>query len=211
MMGVRAPLAGSFRMIDRLAREARQCIPPRFSLVATARGPFGLVLSFDGRVAATFLPQAEKSLRRVIRRAFPQAVESDAPASLRRQIEAYFRGRPTQFNVELDLDNLPEFRRRVLEACQRVPFGRTCSYADLARAVGSPGAARAVGGAMANNPIPLLIPCHRVLRSDGSLGGFSSPRGTSQKLQMLLLENPSFRMIASPRGAAQSRNAVVAG
>ncbi|MDO8632233.1 MAG: methylated-DNA--[protein]-cysteine S-methyltransferase [Phycisphaerales bacterium] len=185
--------------------------PKRFSLVPTAWGPFGLILSPDGRVAATFLPQVEKSLRRVIRRAFPQAVASDAPASLRRQIEAYFRGRPTQFNVELDLDSFPEFRRRVLEACRRVPFSRTCSYADLARAVGSPGAARAVGGAMANNPVPLIVPCHRVLRSDGSLGGFSSPRGTSQKLQMLLLENPSFRMIAPPRSAAPSRNAVVAG
>lgn len=198
-------------MMGGLTKEGLQCVAPRFSLVATAWGPFGLVLSFDGRVAATFLPQADKSLRRVIRRTFPQAVESDAPASLRRQIEAYFRGRSTQFNVELDLDNLPEFRRRVLEACRRVPFSRTCSYADLARAVGSPDAARAVGSAMANNPVPLIVPCHRVLRSDGSLGGFSSPRGTSQKLQMLLLENPSFRMIAPPHSVARSRNAVAAG
>jgi methylated-DNA-[protein]-cysteine S-methyltransferase len=211
MMGVRACAIGNFRMTYGLTREGLQCVPTRFSLVATAWGPFGLVSSFDGRVAATFLPQAEKSLRRVIRHAFPRAVESDAPASLRRQIEAYFRGRPTQFDVEIDLDKLPEFRRRVLEACRQVPFSRTCSYADLARAVGSPGAARAVGSAMANNPVPLIVPCHRVLRSDGSLGGFSSPRGTSQKLQMLLLENPSFRMIASPRSAARSRNAVVAG
>jgi len=172
-----------------------RCESRRFSIFPTAWGPFGLVMSPAGRVIATFLPQVETALRQRIRRTFPEAAEVSPPAALRHQIESYFRGRAPRFGVELDLDGLPDFRRRVLEACRRIPFGRTCSYADLARTVGSPGATRAVGSAMANNPIPLIIPCHRVLRSDGTIGGFSSPRGTSQKLKMLLLENPSFRII----------------
>ncbi len=182
----------------------------RFWIIGTEWGDFGVVASGTGRILATFLPQTGKSLRRLIRHAFPLAVESDSSTPLRRQIELYFCGRKTSFDVDLDLDRQPEFRRRVLEACRKVPFGKTCSYSDLARAVGNPAAVRAVGGAMAHNPLPLLVPCHRVLRSDGSLGGFSSTRGTSQKLRMLLLENPRFRIIRRSRGIVGRETASVA-
>ncbi len=135
---------------------------------------------------------------------FPDALE--APELLprfRRQVIDYFAGTPTGFSVEIDVTDLPPFRQVVLEACHRVPYGKTASYTDLARAAGRPGAARAVGGAMAGNPLPLVVPCHRVLRSDGSLGGFSSPRGIEEKLRLLRLEDaPSSDQDArSPRNA----------
>ena len=77
------------------------------------------------------------------------------------------------------------FARKVLGACRKVPQGRTTTYRALAEQVGQPRAARAVGGVMAANPIPLIVPCHRVLRSDGGLGGFSGPGGNATKLRLL--------------------------
>ena len=101
-------------------------------------------------------------------------------------------GQSVGFDCDLDLNGVTDFRRRVLEVCAKIPRGQTASYADLARAAGNARAVRAVGSAMANNPLPLLVPCHRVIRSDGSLGGFSSPDGLRLKQRMLSLEGASF-------------------
>jgi methylated-DNA-[protein]-cysteine S-methyltransferase len=117
-------------------------------------------------------------------------VESvDLLLRFQRQVIEYFTGKPTRFTVRVDFSGVPAFRQAVLEACRRIPYGQTASYADLARAAGSPGAARAAGTTMANNPLPLVIPCHRVLRADGSIGGFSTPQGVKQKKRLLRLEN----------------------
>jgi len=89
------------------------------------------------------------------------------------QIEAYFAGSLRQFVLPLHLGGTP-FQMTVWEALQRIPYGETRSYQDVARDVGNPAAVRAVGGANANNPIPLVVPCHRVIRKNGALGGFSS-------------------------------------
>ena len=98
--------------------------------------------------------------------------ETAEAAALRRRLEAYFAG-------ELEaLDEIPvdppgtEFQRKVWQALRRIPPGRTVSYSELARAVGFPSAVRAVGTANGRNPVPIVIPCHRVVRSDGSLGGY---------------------------------------
>lgn len=171
-----------------------------FRLVDTEWGYFGIVLGGQRRVAATYLPQPEKQVRRLIASHFPVATESaNCAKAFCEQVRDYFRGQKSLWSVEIDWGNVTAFRCRVLEACRRIPFGCTASYADLARAAGSPGAARAVGSTMATNPLPLIVPCHRVLRSDGSLGGFSSPQGPSQKERMLKLENPRFGLISQPR------------
>lgn len=86
----------------------------------------------------------------------------------------------------VDLDGLPPFQRTVLTALRRIGRGRTISYGELAESVGKPGAARAVGNACANNPVPLWVPCHRVLASGGKLGGFSG--GLDTKRALLALE-----------------------
>jgi methylated-DNA-[protein]-cysteine S-methyltransferase len=104
------------------------------------------------------------------------------------RIKAYFTGRRVEFSVPLDLAGVTEFRQRVLLACAAIPYGQTRSYGQLAKAVRSNGAARAVGGAMAHNPIPLIIPCHRILAANGRLGGFSAEGGTAVKAKMLGLE-----------------------
>ena len=160
----------------------------RYTLFDTEWGTFGLVTR-GRRLLATFLPQPKSHIRRAIRESWPDAVEARDPLPrFRKQVADYFAGKRTVFNVEVDMTDVPAFRQKALEQCMRIPYGQTASYADLARAAGNPRAVRAVGGAMANNPLPLVIPCHRVIRSDGSLGGFSSYRETELKARLLRLE-----------------------
>ena len=90
----------------------------------------------------------------------------------RLQVEEYLAGRRRAFDLPLDLAGVTPFHRTALRVCGEIPYGQTRTYTDLALALGRPGGARAVGNAMARNPIPLIYPCHRVLRTDGSLGGF---------------------------------------
>ncbi len=170
----------------------------KFGIVKTSRGAFGFVARGNALVAA-FLPELEGSLRRKVKAQYPDAVEdAGCLPSLRRQVADYYAGTPTRFTTPVDLEGVPPFRAAVLRLCHEVAYGETVSYADLAAALGKPKAARAVGGAMATNPIPLVIPCHRVLRSDGSLGGFSSPCGVEEKRRMLEMEKAAVTVRARP-------------
>ena len=114
----------------------------------------------------------------------------EAPARLdtvRRELEEYFDGRRRQFDVALDWAlTTPGFRRRVLEECARIPFGATRTYQDMAIGAGSPSAFRAAGGALGSNPIPIIVPCHRVLASSGGLGGYTG--GLERKRTLLSIE-----------------------
>jgi len=110
----------------------------------------------------------------------------------RRELREYLAGRRTRFSVAADLRGLPEFRARVLAATRRIPFGHVISYGALARRIGHPRAARAVGGALAANPVPLIVPCHRVVRGDGTWGPYAL--GARLKTRLLALE----RRVASP-------------
>jgi methylated-DNA-[protein]-cysteine S-methyltransferase len=102
------------------------------------------------------------------------------------------KGEPEHFeDVELDISALPDFERLVLEATRGIPPGETRTYGELAAAIGSPGAARAVGRALGRNPIPIIIPCHRILAAGGRSGGFSAPGGSATKLRLLSLEGAS--------------------
>ena len=99
------------------------------------------------------------------------------------QLSEYFSGQRREFTVPLDFRFATGFREEVLRELARVPYGQTTTYRELAEKVGNPKAVRAVGGACANNPLPLLVPCHRVLRVDGELGGY---RGGSDMKRFLL-------------------------
>ncbi len=103
-----------------------------------------------------------------------------------RQIQEYLCGRRQDFTVPVDWEPFSDFTRHILRACARIPYGETVSYSELARRAGKEGAGRAVGQALAANPVPLLVPCHRVIRADGSLGGFSG--GVEIKRRLLELE-----------------------
>ena len=113
----------------------------------------------------------------------------DWTAALQNRLEAYALGQVDDFaDICVWSENWTPFQQRVLDCCRQIPYGRTKTYAELAIAAGSPGAARAVGRAMATNPIPLVIPCHRVLGSGGDLCGFSAVGGLDAKRRLLALE-----------------------
>ena len=104
----------------------------------------------------------------------------------RLQLDAYFAGQLTQFDLLLAPSGT-EFQMQVLGALQKIPFGKTCSYKDIAQSINRPKAVRAVGAANARNPIPLIIPCHRVVSANGSLTGFGG--GVEAKAFLLALES----------------------
>lgn len=97
--------------------------------------------------------------------------------------------------IRVDLSGLPPFRRKVCEYVRGIPPGQVRTYGQVARAVGSPGAARAVGGAMAGNPVPLLVPCHRVVGANGEMVGFSAPGGTRTKQALLKMERGTLPIV----------------
>ena len=103
-----------------------------------------------------------------------------------RQLQKYFQGNQASFDVNFDLSECSPFQKLIYRELIKVPFGNTRSYKELAEAVGLRGGARAVGTALKNNPIPIIIPCHRIIKSDGSLGGFNS--GVEWKKRLLRLE-----------------------
>jgi len=113
---------------------------------------------------------------------------------LRIDLDDYFAGGRPAFAVPLAMQGVSDFGQRVYAAARSIPYGEVRTYGWLAEKAGSPGAARAVGGAMATNPVPLIVPCHRVVRSDGGIGGFSARGGVDLKRKLLFLEGaPAIR------------------
>lgn len=130
--------------------------------------------------------RVESTARGVSRIEFQRGQPERLPHPLQRQLERYFAGERIQFRVPLDLRAGTPFQRKVWRILRRIPYGQTRSYAWVARRIGCPRATRAVGAACGANPAPILVPCHRVVRSDGSLGGFSA--GLKMKRALLRLE-----------------------
>ena len=130
----------------------------------------------------------EAVLDELARRVSPRVLASPADAldRARRQLDEYFEGRRRRFELPLDWQLAQGFRRAVLRATARIPYGRTASYREVAARAGSPAASRAAGSALANNPLPLLVPCHRVLPSSGALGDYRG--GADAKATLLALE-----------------------
>ena len=104
------------------------------------------------------------------------------------QLEEYFSGQRKSFEIPLDWDKLTGFQADVLRMTQKIPFGEVCTYGEIARELGKPAASRAVGRALATNPLPILIPCHRVVAATGHLTGFSAANGIISKTWLLQLE-----------------------
>ena len=114
------------------------------------------------------------------------------------QLREYFSGVRKNFDLPLDLTRVSEFTRETLNLTFAIPWGEVISYGELARRLGKPGAARAVGGALARNPIPIIIPCHRVVAGDSSLHGYSAPGGIAIKERLLNLEGkPRLSVLVS--------------
>ena len=119
----------------------------------------------------------------------PMVMERETPVlrEARQQLAAYFAGKLQIFDIPLRLEGTP-FRLKVWEHLRQIPYGQAISYGELARRVGQPGAARAVGGANRHNPIPIIVPCHRVLAADGTLGGYSGNCNGSADVKRALLK-----------------------
>lgn len=118
----------------------------------------------------------------------PMIAERETPVlrETKRQLKAYFAGSLQNFDLPLRLNDTP-FRLKVWEQLRRIPYGQVISYGELARRIGRPGASRAVGGANRHNPIAIIVPCHRVIAADGSLGGYSGNCSGSARIKRALL------------------------
>jgi methylated-DNA-[protein]-cysteine S-methyltransferase len=162
----------------------------RFHICETELGWIGVVFSPAG-LRATTLPH--RSRDGALGDVLAQGADTEAPEAelngLADRLRRYGRGEPVAFPDTLDFDGVSPFQRAVCQATRDIPRGQTCSYGDLAAQVGRPGGARAVGQAMARNPWPIVVPCHRVVASDGGLGGFGG--GLDMKRRLLRLELPA--------------------
>ena len=159
-----------------------------YRTVDSPLGPLLLAATPEGLVRVAFAGEGHDTVLDALATAVSPRVLL-APARLdgvARQLDEYFTGRRRTFDVAVDLRLAAGFRREVLEHLRVIPFGTTESYAVVATAVGSPRAVRAAGTACATNPVPVVVPCHRVVRSDGSIGNYRG--GVAAKQALLTLE-----------------------
>jgi methylated-DNA-[protein]-cysteine S-methyltransferase len=167
-----------------------------FHLFATQIGECGLVWSGRG-VAGVQLPErSERATRARIARRFPAAREGAPPPDIARavaDIVALLAGEPKDLgSIAVDLDGVPEFACRVYAVARTIPPGRTLCYGEIAAQFGDRQLARDVADALSRNPVPLIVPCHRVLAAGGKMGGFSGPGGVRTKLKLLSIEGARY-------------------
>jgi methylated-DNA-[protein]-cysteine S-methyltransferase len=158
---------------------------------APVDSPFGTLLlaaTKRGLVRLAFPEEGiDPVLERLASRVSPRIVQAPAPLDqVRRELDEYFEGRRRSFELQLDWALVGPFGRRVLGAAAEIPYGGVLSYAQVAAEAGSPRGSRAAGNALGANPIPIVVPCHRVLRSGGALGGYAG--GPQRKRWLLELE-----------------------
>ncbi|MEU1862972.1 methylated-DNA--[protein]-cysteine S-methyltransferase [Streptomyces gardneri] len=172
--------------------DGEPAVAVEWTVVESDIGPLFLAATGRGLVRVEFHADAARRVQMLDRLGGRFGVEpvecaSGLLAEAIRRLDAYFAGDPRPFDLPLDWSLTTGFNRQVLrELATGVPYGTVVGYGDLARRVGQPGAAQAVGAAMGANPLPVVVPCHRVVESDGGLGGFGG--GLETKRQLLALE-----------------------
>jgi methylated-DNA-[protein]-cysteine S-methyltransferase len=159
-------------------------------------GPLLLASTERGLVRIAYLDFADREtvLQSLADRVSPRMLE--APRRLdgpRRELDDYFGGRRREFDLPLDRRLMSDFMRRVLSATSTIPFGSVSTYGAVARDAGSPRGSRAAGNALGSNPMPIVIPCHRVLHADGGIGGYTG--GLERKRTLLELESTPPRLL----------------
>ena len=158
-----------------------------YAVFQTAAGWVGLLGSPAGLRRATLPQHSEAEVIKSLRSESSEAVLSPRLyQSLIERLQMYYEGRPVDFPDKLDLSGGTNFQRSVWQATRLIPYGETRSYAWIAGQIGRPKASRAVGQALHRNPLPVIIPCHRVVAGDGTLGGFGG--GVEMKSYLLTLE-----------------------
>ncbi len=209
--------------LDRVLREGPPTLmntrPPRLDAAAAAAGlldvayteldsPVGTLLLAATSVGLVRISYADfgldATLEDLARRISPRVMA--APARLdgaRRELDQYFSGHRQSFDLPIDWSLIQGFGRRVLEATRRVPYGSVSTYARVAAEAGSPRGSRATGNALGANPLPIVIPCHRVLRTGGGLGGYTG--GLERKRRLLAVEQGQASFAEVP-GSAEPRS-----
>jgi methylated-DNA-[protein]-cysteine S-methyltransferase len=153
----------------------------------TPVGPLLVGVTDHGVCRIWFDPDPARELETLARQHGSRVLRVSAPVDrVRRELDEYFAGRRQHFDVEPDVRAMPEYNRRVLAELARVEYGTTTTYGALAAQSGNPRAARAVGTVMNRNPVPIVLPCHRVVGASGSLTGYAG--GLDRKVQLLRLE-----------------------
>jgi len=174
------PAAVERRAVERVvvgafgALTGRRSAPLHFAMMDdTPVGVLGLAAGARGLRRLSYVKDEDGFVERLL------AEYGDVPVlrstgldNVRRALDRYFSGRRLDFDLAVDLSDLPPFNRHVLEATARIPPGEVATYSDVASRAGSPRAQRAAGNALHDNPVAIVVPCHRVLRADGSLGGY---------------------------------------
>jgi methylated-DNA-[protein]-cysteine S-methyltransferase len=158
-----------------------------YDLTDSPIGPLLVATTERGVCEIAFDADPDEEVDRLARLHGARVLRSPGPVDeARRELEEYFEGRRRNFELPVDLEVLPSFQRLVLDELRRVPYGRMDTYGGLAARIGKPRAARAVGGALNRNPVPIVVPCHRIVGASGSLVGYAG--GLARKERLLELE-----------------------
>jgi methylated-DNA-[protein]-cysteine S-methyltransferase len=155
----------------------------------TPLGPVWLAAGPHGLVAVEYNGSEENFLSYLgkVSKGKPQR-SAEKVAAARKILLIYLHGESKRIDLDVDLSGITPFQRRVLEETRKVPRGQVSTYAEIAKRIGQPKAVRAVGQALRRNPVPIVVPCHRVIASDGSLGGYGGEMRSKRKVQLLKLE-----------------------
>jgi methylated-DNA-[protein]-cysteine S-methyltransferase len=176
--------------LDRRFRDAAATaglLDVSYDIADTPVGPLLVAVSERGLCRISYDPEPDRETEQLARTFGVRVLRSARPVDpVKRELDEYFRGRRREFDLAVDLRGRSEFSRAVLEQLARVPYGDVTTYGALAARSGRPRAARAVGTIMNRNPIPIVLPCHRVVGSSGSLVGYGG--GLDRKRQLLDLE-----------------------
>lgn len=169
------------------------------SLLQTERGNGAIIASEQG-VLELFMPVTGKTRDEVeadVLRCYPGLCgENSLTQKAAALLEGYFRGENVQFDLPLDDSGFTQFQSEVYRLVAAIPYGHVKSYGQVAAEIGRPGAARGIGTAMARNPLPIIIPCHRVVGCAGGMTGYSAPGGIATKQDLLLMEG----VLLGPQG-----------
>jgi methylated-DNA-[protein]-cysteine S-methyltransferase len=175
--------------LDRRFRETAarsQLLDAAYDVIDSELGPLLAAVTDHGLARISFDPEPEQELESLAQLAGRRVLRSPrALDETRRELDDYFGGRRTAFDLALDMRGLPEFTLRVLSELAKVPYGQTATYGELAERAGNPRASRAVGTVMNRNRIPIVLPCHRIVGSSGDLVGYGG--GLERKERLLRL------------------------
>jgi methylated-DNA-[protein]-cysteine S-methyltransferase len=171
----------------RAAAAAEGLLDVAYDITDSPVGPLLVAVSDAGVCRVSFDPEPEHHLDQLARTFGVRVLRSAGPTDpARRALDAYFDGRSEGFGLAVDLRGVPDFQRLVLTELAHVPYGQTATYGELAARIGKPRASRAVGGALNRNPVAIVLPCHRIVGSGGSLVGYGG--GLDRKRTLLELE-----------------------